>query len=340
MFLPSNITLQFGDSGDFVSELQRRLSLVNCFSAANINGFYDGITVSGVTHFQSMNGLHADGVAGPETLRRLNGVIAGDSGSVPDSAAEEQAHTADLVHNWVVDPNNMQQDPSLLSPAPVEAPVPASVAPPAPMLDPFAAAFAAAPANAYVAPPAPPAPSQADNFLIDQARQQQQPMMQQPVYQPVPPPQPLSPEMAQWQQPAQQVPQPFQPQPTQQPQMRPQIVYPTQEPPIQQPQPMQQPPVQQQYQQPLQQQPQAEQARAEPQGLVQRAVRFTNAMMQKLADYMENKLPSSVLQEVREVGNLMARSGVKEAPVPTGPEMRPQEPQIPRGPEQPRQQRS
>lgn len=95
MFLPSNITLQFGDSGDFVTELQRRLAVVKCFSEDMVNGFFDGNTVGGVTQFQVMVGLHADGVAGPETLRRLNGVIAGSgSASTEDKKEEEKSLSA------------------------------------------------------------------------------------------------------------------------------------------------------------------------------------------------------------------------------------------------------
>ncbi len=78
MFLPANITLKFGDSGDFVSELQRRLKTVHCFSGDS-SGFYDGVTAAGVTQFQTMSGIRADGIAGPETLRRLNVVISGDT---------------------------------------------------------------------------------------------------------------------------------------------------------------------------------------------------------------------------------------------------------------------
>ena len=89
MFLPSNITLKFGDSGDFVAELQRRLAMA-LGSNGEITGFYDGPTVNTVTQFQGMHGLHADGVAGPETLRRLNGVIAGDSGSTDTKNEEEK----------------------------------------------------------------------------------------------------------------------------------------------------------------------------------------------------------------------------------------------------------
>jgi len=97
MFLPATITLKFGDSGDFVTELQRRLVAVNCFSDGMVNGFFDGNTTNGVRTFQGMVGLTADGIAGPETLRRLNGVIAGDSttsDAPKDDPKEDPTQTA------------------------------------------------------------------------------------------------------------------------------------------------------------------------------------------------------------------------------------------------------
>ncbi len=73
MCLPSNITLQFGDSGDYVTELQRRLASYNYLSGDMLTGFFDASTVSAVRSFQTASGIRADGIAGPETLRRLNG---------------------------------------------------------------------------------------------------------------------------------------------------------------------------------------------------------------------------------------------------------------------------
>ncbi|MFO0069141.1 MAG: peptidoglycan-binding domain-containing protein, partial [Alphaproteobacteria bacterium] len=57
MFLPANITLQFGDTGDFVTELQRRLSTIQLLSEMMVNGAYDGNTVNAVKSFQSMHGI-------------------------------------------------------------------------------------------------------------------------------------------------------------------------------------------------------------------------------------------------------------------------------------------
>ena len=90
MFLPSNITLQLGDSGDFVAELQRRLANVKAHSENGITGQYDGATVNSVSSFQARNGLRADGIAGPETLRKLNGVISGDTSSESSSSSNNE----------------------------------------------------------------------------------------------------------------------------------------------------------------------------------------------------------------------------------------------------------
>lgn len=88
MFLPSNITLKLGDSGDFVAELQRRLAARDFLGRDMITSFYDGATVHGVRQFQAAHGIRADGVAGPETLRRLNGF--GDNTATGSSSGGAQ----------------------------------------------------------------------------------------------------------------------------------------------------------------------------------------------------------------------------------------------------------
>lgn len=89
MFLPSNITLQFGDSGDYVTELQRRLASYNYLSGDMLTGFFDASTVSAVRGFQTASGIRADGIAGPETLRRLNGFGGSSSDETPPTNAQE-----------------------------------------------------------------------------------------------------------------------------------------------------------------------------------------------------------------------------------------------------------
>lgn len=86
MFLPSDITLKSGDSGDYVSELQRRLVQRSLLFEGNISGLYDGNTTQAVMEFQLVNGLRTDGVAGPETLRRLISIGSASSSGGGDAA--------------------------------------------------------------------------------------------------------------------------------------------------------------------------------------------------------------------------------------------------------------
>lgn len=311
MFLPSNITLKFGDSGDFVAELQRRLAMVKCFTEDQVNGFYDGATVNGVMAFQGQNGLHADGVAGPETLRRLNGVIAGDTSSSSDTRQEEEEKQRAQHETQLRDLALAQQEPQPAAwgePAAVQEEAPAAaapaVAPQAGGLDP--AMFA--PAAIMAAPQPSPAdladranrellsqnPAQELNNMVNAAAAQERVQQAAPPLQP-PPQQPLPPEAM------------VAPQAPLAPPAAPALP-PTEPAPVQQ--------------------------QAEPQSLVQRAGRFANAMVQKLADYFEAKLPPSVLNEVKAAGQVMAASGVREAPIPTGPEMAGPAQAPARGPEQ------
>jgi peptidoglycan hydrolase-like protein with peptidoglycan-binding domain len=156
MFLPSNITLSPGDSGDFVSELQRRLSQAGAFSEDGINGSYDGMTTNAVRRFQSQQGLKSDGIAGPQTLRRLNGVLSGsfssdnnDAASGDDSADEDAKKAEDLQKAFAVadNPELAEPDPFALGlsdnasmrenadPAPIELAPEAGFVPPIPAID-------------------------------------------------------------------------------------------------------------------------------------------------------------------------------------------------------------
>lgn len=323
MFLPTNITLKLGDSGDFVSELQRRLSIVSCFNADAINGFFDGNTVNGVSQFQAKCGIRADGIAGPDTLRRLNGVISGDNSSTDDhKAAEEEAlrqqqHQAFLLQQQyeqqrLIEEQQRQAEQQFQ--AQQQAAMAQQHAPTHTHIEPAAAAQAYAPQ---------PAPMQADTVYAAQTQQQiqQQFQMQQQM-------------QMQMQQQAQQqfqaVPPPIMP--TQQPPVAtvdPQMLAAAQaqqagqRPPQQQPIPQQQPvpqPVQQQTVAQQAEQQQTLAAEQQPRGIVGRTVQYANEMMQKLAAHFEKRLPAPVLQEVKEIGHVMAQSGMKEAAIPTGPE--------------------
>lgn len=120
MFLPTNITLQFGDTGDFVAELQRRLSRLDLLGEMMVNASFDGNTVNAVKSFQSIHGLRVDGVAGPETLRRIAGILSGDSGSSGSGSddtkqEEEKQYRRDISFYDSVMQAPTAQEPSLES---------------------------------------------------------------------------------------------------------------------------------------------------------------------------------------------------------------------------------
>lgn len=304
MFLPSNITLQFGDSGDFVAELQRRLAVISLHSSDAINGFYDGPTVNSVTAFQSRAGIRADGVAGPETLRRLNGVIAGDDSgtSSTDTKQEEEAQLA-AARNMLV------QDQLAAA---------AQVAPPIvePVLREEAPHVAATAAAAHRTPVSPaPEPSHSE-----QLQQQTQQLLQREGAQA----QSAAPQSAgdllaqmllQHTQ-AQQSPQPSEQQAAQAKPMAAKLTdapgteASTKNPTVQKAASAEQ----------SESATAPETAREQPKGMVSRAMQKMDALLQKMADYFEAKLPPDVLREVQAIGQNMMRSGVKESVIPSGPE--------------------
>lgn len=89
MLIPT-ITLQPGDSGENVRELQRRLAAVDQLSEDQINGSYDGPTTEAVRSFQGLHGLDVDGIAGPRTIRKLNAVVAGTAGNNDSDTRKEE----------------------------------------------------------------------------------------------------------------------------------------------------------------------------------------------------------------------------------------------------------
>jgi peptidoglycan hydrolase-like protein with peptidoglycan-binding domain len=99
MFLPNDITLRPGDSGDHVAELQRRLAQRDLLGESNVNGSYDGPTTQAVMQFQSINGLRSDGVAGPQTLRLLISIGASDEGDAGGSATSEEEEKQAYGHD-------------------------------------------------------------------------------------------------------------------------------------------------------------------------------------------------------------------------------------------------
>ena len=267
MFLPSNITLQFGDSGDFVTELQRRLSVVKCFSEDMINGFYDGNTVGGVTHFQVMVGLHADGVAGPETLRRLNGVIAGGGTASGDGKKEEEKNpTTTQQHINAVFAPGEQINPASWGFNPQQPAAPVQTAspdlPPATLTANTLSQVSAEQAREAdrAAAAAQQQQNQAVGLAIAVAARAEAPPL----------------ELAAEKQAADQ------------PHHTRELA--------------------------------KEQAQA-PRGMVGRLTQFANAVVQRLSDYFEKKLPPDVLNEVRQIGTAMAATGMKQTDIPRGAEI-------------------
>lgn len=307
MFLPSNITLKFGDSGDFVTELQRRLVLVHCFNGDAVNGFYDGMTVNAVTQFQGMSGLHADGVAGPETLRRLNGVIAGEGGSPTDTKQEAEAALTVSTHQaWLAEQAAPDTAPILDAPReepPMDRTTAAAPAAPEPFVtEPTPMAME----MLHVPPPGPayasaaPATSASDTLAAMLGLTSAAPS---PIHTPAPEPMPEAVPIR-----AEVSPAPLAAEPL---------------PMGMEARAMTPPPA------PIEPTP------VEPApGLIEKAKRFTNAVVEKLAGYFEAKLPPSVLKEVQQIGMTMAQHGLKETAIPSGPELGAREQLPARGPEQ------
>ena len=80
-----------GSTGDAVRIIQTKLSNWGYFSGA-IDGIYGPKTEEAVKYFQRKNGLTADGVVGPATLRAL-----GMSTTGGDSPASSQSNSVDLL---------------------------------------------------------------------------------------------------------------------------------------------------------------------------------------------------------------------------------------------------
>lgn len=312
MFLPANITLQFGDSGDFVAELQRRLAAVNAHDENGINGFYDGVTVNSVSSFQSRVGLRADGIAGPETLRKLNGVVSGDTSGDDKKEEEEKRLAQDQMARQFQIMDNQPQFGTLG--------VPGEAVAVAAALGVGAMALGGA-AEGFVSPDAQRATAQ--GFVSDaQSIQQQlsrenQMHIQQQLQQQSAPQLSQNPGDILAQMLLQQSAAPAQAS-TQEPSVR--------NAPLPPEPPRHTPPIQPTNlaQQPAQLSPDQsaapqQQAQQQP-SMVGRAMAKVDAFIQRLAEQFEAKLPPSVLNEVKNIGLTMAQSGVKEVAIPAGPD--------------------
>ena len=72
--------IRLGSSGSEVSDLQTALKALGCY-AGDITGHAGEKTVAAIKAFQSKYGLTADGIAGPDTLQKIQTVYAGSSAS-------------------------------------------------------------------------------------------------------------------------------------------------------------------------------------------------------------------------------------------------------------------
>ena len=82
-----------GSSGETVRTIQTKLKRWGYYDGT-VDGIYGGGTASAVKYFQRKNGLTADGVAGPATLRAL-GIFEGTSSS--GSTSGSQSASVDLL---------------------------------------------------------------------------------------------------------------------------------------------------------------------------------------------------------------------------------------------------
>lgn len=113
-FLPATITLSPGDVGEFVAELQRRLILVRLMYEAERTGVYDDNTTVAVKNLQSMHGLKVDGIAGPATIRLLNGLI---TGTKTEDENTDEAASSDPYGNADSNEQQGEKDPEKIKDA-------------------------------------------------------------------------------------------------------------------------------------------------------------------------------------------------------------------------------
>lgn len=64
-------SLKRGDTGKAVEDLQKLLKAHDCYDFDQITGYFGATTEDGVRKFQTLNGLNVDGVAGSDTIAKL-----------------------------------------------------------------------------------------------------------------------------------------------------------------------------------------------------------------------------------------------------------------------------
>ena len=75
---------KYGSRGSEVTQIQTKLKRWGYYSG-NIDGIYGTQTVNAVKYFQRKNGLTADGIAGPATLKAM-GIMTSSSSSSSSSS--------------------------------------------------------------------------------------------------------------------------------------------------------------------------------------------------------------------------------------------------------------
>ena len=82
----SSGTLRYGDKGDDVLKMQKRLKQWGYYTGA-VDGVFGGKTLTAVKLFQRKNGLAADGIVGTKTLAALGMTLSSSGGSSAGSSA-------------------------------------------------------------------------------------------------------------------------------------------------------------------------------------------------------------------------------------------------------------
>jgi 3D (Asp-Asp-Asp) domain-containing protein len=85
--------LRSGDMGRPVVKLQRLLKAWNLYNGTS-DGIYGSGTKNAVIQFQQQNGLTADGLAGPQTFKKLNQKAAEVDNQIKELTVESTAYTA------------------------------------------------------------------------------------------------------------------------------------------------------------------------------------------------------------------------------------------------------
>lgn len=78
---------KYGSRGSEVTQIQTKLKRWGYYKG-NIDGIYGSQTVNAVKYFQRKNGLTADGIAGPNTLKAMGITSSGNSGSSSSNSSD------------------------------------------------------------------------------------------------------------------------------------------------------------------------------------------------------------------------------------------------------------